>query len=128
MGLLAQFAQIGAQIGISALIPGSQFLGFAAGGFTGGAPGQPRGIVHGNEFVFNDKAVSALGLGRLERMHQAAQAGNTSNTVNVTVNAGSGDATQIAGITADAVGAKMRELQTTNRGSLYTAAPQKYRR
>jgi hypothetical protein len=91
-------------------------------------PGQPRGIVHGNEFVFNDKAVSALGLGRLERMHQVAQAGSTSNTVNVTVNAGSGDATQIAGITADAVGAKMRELHTTNRGGLYTVAPQKYRR
>jgi len=127
-GLLVQFAQLGVQIGVSALIPGQQFFGFAAGGFTGGAPGQPRGIVHGNEFVFNDKAVSALGLGRLERMHQAAQAGNTSNTVNVTVNAGSGDATQIAGITADAVGAKMRELQTTNRGSLYAAAPQKYRR
>jgi hypothetical protein len=128
MGLLAQFAQLGAQIGIAAMIPGEQFMGFASGGYTGGRPGEPRGIVHGNEYVFNDKAVSAIGLGRLERMHAAANAGSTSNTVNVTVNAGSGDAASIANVTADAVGQKMRELQTTGRGSLYTAAPQKYRR
>lgn len=125
-GMLAQFAQLGVNALVSTIFPGFAG-GFAGGGFTGSiGAGNVAGVVHGNEYVFNADAVRSLGLGRLERMHQVAKAGNTSNTVNVTVNAGSGDAASVAQLTADAVGTKMRELTTTSRGNFYKPASAKY--
>lgn len=45
--------------------------GFATGGYTGaGAKYQPAGIVHAGEFVFNQSAVTRLGIGNLERLHR----------------------------------------------------------
>ncbi|PTX01838.1 hypothetical protein [Pararhodobacter aggregans] len=51
-----------------------RFLGFAEGGYTGdGGTHEPKGVVHGGEYVFSKRAVQALGVARLERMHQAAK-------------------------------------------------------
>lgn len=137
LNFVAVLAQIGAQIaaykgndkGALALSAVKDGLFAIAQSFnTGGYTGASGGVVHPNEYVFNPQAVQSIGLGRLDRMHQVAGAGNTSNTVNVTVNAGSGDASAIAQLTADAVGMKMRELSTTGRGNLYKSAPAKYGR
>jgi hypothetical protein len=54
--------------------------GFAAGGYTGpGRWDEPAGIVHRGEFVFSKPAVEALGLSRLESLHQEARAGRTAD-------------------------------------------------
>lgn len=45
------------------------------GGYTGGSEGQPVGVVHGAEFVWSAPAVRAVGVGNLERAHQAALGG-----------------------------------------------------
>ncbi|GAB1379935.1 phage tail tape measure protein [Pararhodobacter aggregans] len=51
-----------------------RFLGFDQGGYTGdGGTHEPKGIVHGGEYVFSKRAVQALGVARLERMHRAAK-------------------------------------------------------
>lgn len=40
--------------------------GFDSGGYTGdGGKYQPKGVVHGGEFVFTKEATSALGVGNL---------------------------------------------------------------
>ena len=49
--------------------------GFESGGYTGGSEGQPVGTVHGQEFVWSAPAVRAVGVGNLERAHQAAIGG-----------------------------------------------------
>lgn len=49
-------------------------LGFSAGGYTGaGGTHEPKGVVHGGEYVFSKQAVQALGVGRLEQLHQIAK-------------------------------------------------------
>jgi lambda family phage tail tape measure protein len=54
----------------------SGLLGFAEGGYTGdGGKYQPKGIVHGGEFVFNKQATSNLGLKTLEHIHNMASGG-----------------------------------------------------
>jgi len=56
-------------------ILGSIF-GFADGGWTGpGAKNQPKGIVHGDEFVFSKRAVGKIGVGNLTAMHDSALKG-----------------------------------------------------
>jgi ribosomal protein L12E/L44/L45/RPP1/RPP2 len=51
-------------------------LGFADGGYTGNAGAkEPAGVVHGKEFVFSAPAVQALGVDRLDLLHNAAKAG-----------------------------------------------------
>lgn len=119
-GILAQFAQLGVRTAFSSIFG---LPGFSSGGYTGGG-----GIVHENEYVFNADAVRSIGLGRLERMHAVAQAGSTYNLGGITVNAPSGDASAIASVTADMVGAKLRELDVTGRRNLYNRAPAKYGR
>lgn len=50
--------------------------GFASGGYTGdGRWNEAAGIVHRGEFVFSRPAVEALGVARLESLHQAARTG-----------------------------------------------------
>lgn len=49
--------------------------GLQEGGFTGhGSPFEIAGAVHREEFVFSRPAVQRLGVGNLERVHQAARA------------------------------------------------------
>ena len=51
---------------------GSLF-GFSSGGYTGdGGKYQPKGIVHGGEFVFSQDAVRALGVRALANLHSIA--------------------------------------------------------
>ncbi len=58
--------------GITAFIGG--LLGFSSGGFTGPGPkDQPAGVVHAGEFVFSKRATQAIGVGRLQAMHNAAK-------------------------------------------------------
>lgn len=50
--------------------------GFAGGGFTGnGGKYQPKGVVHGGEFVFTKEATKALGVGQLYGLMHAAEGG-----------------------------------------------------
>jgi len=52
----------------------SAMPGFSAGGYTG----EDGGIVHAHEFVFSPPAVTALGVSRLDAIHQAALNGSPS--------------------------------------------------
>jgi lambda family phage tail tape measure protein len=48
--------------------------GFAGGGFTGnGGKYQPKGVVHGGEFVFTKEATKALGINQLYGLMHAAE-------------------------------------------------------
>ncbi|WP_436907897.1 phage tail tape measure protein [Enterobacter kobei] len=48
--------------------------GFDSGGYTGdGGKYQPKGVVHGGEFVFTKEATSALGIGNLYALMRGAQ-------------------------------------------------------
>jgi hypothetical protein len=48
----------------------------SSGGYTGAAdPRKIAGVVHGQEYVFSAPAVKAIGLDRLERLHEKAKAG-----------------------------------------------------
>jgi hypothetical protein len=45
--------------------------GFSSGGYTGdGGKYQPKGVVHGGEFVFSKQAVQRIGVGNLDAMHR----------------------------------------------------------
>ncbi|MCK7388898.1 hypothetical protein L8O36_07745 [Enterobacter bugandensis] len=47
---------------------------FDSGGYTGGGGKyQPKGVVHGGEFVFTKEATSALGVGNLYALMRGAQ-------------------------------------------------------
>lgn len=51
-------------------------LGFAEGGWTGpGGKHEPKGIVHGDEFVFSKSAVRKIGVANLDAMHRGALKG-----------------------------------------------------
>jgi hypothetical protein len=51
-------------------------LFWSTGGYTGGTdPKKPAGIVHGKEYVFSAPAVQAIGVDRLERLHNKAKTG-----------------------------------------------------
>ena len=62
---------IGAFFGFSG---GGLVPGFDSGGYTGdGGKYQPKGVVHGGEFVFTKEATSALGVGNLYALMRSAQ-------------------------------------------------------
>lgn len=62
---------IGAFFGFSG---GGLVPGFDSGGYTGdGGKYQPKGVVHGGEFVFTKEATSALGVGNLYALMRGAQ-------------------------------------------------------
>ncbi|MCE1983132.1 phage tail tape measure protein [Enterobacter ludwigii] len=62
---------IGAFIGFSG---GGLVPGFDSGGYTGdGGKYQPKGVVHGGEFVFTKEATSALGVGNLYALMRGTQ-------------------------------------------------------
>lgn len=67
---------------------GPQF--FAKGGYTGnGGKHEPKGIVHGGEFVFTKKAVNNAGIGNLYGMMRAMESGRgyaTGGVVSPTIN------------------------------------------
>lgn len=53
---------------------GKIFMGHSAGGYTGdGGKYEPKGIVHGGEFVFTKEATAAIGIGNLYAMMRGAQ-------------------------------------------------------
>lgn len=53
---------------------GSYIPEFDVGGYTGdGGKYQPKGVVHGGEFVFTKEATSALGIGNLYALMRGAQ-------------------------------------------------------
>lgn len=64
----------GAPGGVFGLIP--KLFGFDDGGYTGpGAKNEPKGVVHGGEYVFSKRAVQKIGLGNLEAMHRGFASG-----------------------------------------------------
>lgn len=57
---------------------GSLF-GFASGGYTGdGGKYEPKGIVHGGEYVMSKEATKAIGVSNLEALHRSAKKGYAS--------------------------------------------------
>jgi hypothetical protein len=67
---------LAAAIGAAAVIGIIAAGGFEEGGHTGyGRDGEFAGSVHKNEFVWSAPAVRAIGVGNLERAHQAALGG-----------------------------------------------------
>lgn len=59
-------------------------FGFETGGYTGdGAANQPKGIVHGGEYVFTKKATSKAGIGFLSSLQQALTGGFVPNVAKI---------------------------------------------
>lgn len=55
---------------------GGQVVDFSGGGFTGdGGKYEPKGVVHGGEFVFSKESVNKIGLENLNRLHKGYSAG-----------------------------------------------------
>ena len=81
---------LAAAIGAAAVIGIVASGGFEDGGFTGGSEGRPAGVVHGQEFVWSAPAVRNIGVGNLERAHQAAMTGGSGVSSGVGASGGSG--------------------------------------
>lgn len=63
------FNSISGMMGGSTWTMGSLMKGFASGGYTGdGGKYQPKGVVHGGEFVFTKEATKRIGVNNLNRM------------------------------------------------------------
>ncbi|PHM42338.1 phage tail tape measure protein [Xenorhabdus szentirmaii] len=77
--MLMQMAMLQA---MKAAFGGTSFgaaLGFAGGGYTGnGGKYEPKGVVHGGEFVFTKEAVERLGVANLYRLMDSAKKGYAS--------------------------------------------------
>lgn len=55
---------------------GGQVIDFSGGGFTGaGGVYEPKGVVHGGEYVISKRAVNNLGIDYLENLHNSAKKG-----------------------------------------------------
>ncbi|UOE45890.1 phage tail tape measure protein [Agromyces larvae] len=55
---------------------GGQVFGYSSGGYVGdGGKYEPKGIVHGGEFVFSKAATKAIGVRNLAYAHQMAKSG-----------------------------------------------------
>lgn len=71
--------------------------GFATGGYTGnGGKYEPKGIVHGGEYVFSKQRVNEIGLANLERLHSGYADGSFMKTpdrrvASIDSGAGTGD-------------------------------------
>ncbi|MDE9528070.1 phage tail tape measure protein, partial [Xenorhabdus bovienii] len=58
---------------------GKTWFGFAGGGYTGnGGKYEPKGVVHGGEFVFTKEATQRLGIANLYRLMDSARTGYAS--------------------------------------------------
>ncbi len=74
-GIFGTSGTNGAPGGLFGLAAGL-FKGFDTGGYTGaGGKNEPKGVVHGGEYVFSKKAVQKIGLGNLEAMHRGFASG-----------------------------------------------------
>ncbi len=63
--------------GVSSTVGG--LLGFASGGYTGdGGTYEPKGVVHGGEFVMSKRATERLGVANLDALHKSALRGYAS--------------------------------------------------
>lgn len=68
-GLIGTFNTVAGWVGIGKLGRVGLPPGFAGGGYTGdGGKYEPKGIVHGGEYVFTKEETAAAGVGTLERM------------------------------------------------------------
>jgi peptidoglycan/xylan/chitin deacetylase (PgdA/CDA1 family) len=84
--------------GFSGLLSG--LLGFADGGFTGvGGKYEPKGIVHGNEFVLNSFATRNLGVDLLEKVNSTGKLPTLAMPANFAVDTSANNAKGQAGNT-----------------------------
>ena len=74
--MLVKMAEVQAMKSAMGALKGTaigDFLGFASGGYTGpGGKYEPKGIVHGGEFVFTKEATERIGVNNLYAMMQGA--------------------------------------------------------
>lgn len=110
LGLLQQLAQAamnkllmqlfsGAFGGVSSTV--GSLLGFASGGYTGdGGTFEPKGVVHGGEFVMSKKATERLGVANLDALHQSALRGYASGGF-----VGAAPTAKASGLTSDTASA-----------------------
>lgn len=74
--------------------------GFANGGYTGdGGKYEPKGVVHGGEFVFTKEATSRIGVGNLNKLMRGyangGSVGNASRGTGLTLTSSSGQGTYV---------------------------------
>lgn len=97
---------------ISGMMGGSTWSfagGFANGGYTGnGGKYEPKGVVHGGEFVFTKEATSRIGVGNLNRLMRGyangGSVGNASRGTGLTLSsggAGAGNYIDVSGMKVD---------------------------
>ena len=85
---------MGAAFGSFGFSNGGAVPQFATGGYTGnGGKYEPKGVVHGGEFVFSKESVNKIGLENLNRLHKGystggfvGNAGNLNTSSGVTIN------------------------------------------
>ena len=86
---------------------GSMMSGFSGGGYTGsGGKYEPKGVVHGGEFVFTKEATSRIGVGNLNRIMRGyangGAVGNSSRGSGMTLSSGSaGNYIDVSGMKVD---------------------------
>jgi len=69
-GLFDNFKSIGGKGGGGLFGALGKLIGFSEGGFTGaGGKHQPKGVVHGGEYVFSKRATEKAGVANLEALH-----------------------------------------------------------
>lgn len=80
LGWFSSGGSVPTQAWSGGLIPeyatGGRVIDFSGGGFTGmGGMFEPKGIVHGGEYVMSKAAVNNLGVGYFEQLHDLAKSG-----------------------------------------------------
>lgn len=104
--LLAQMAQIQLQRALLGLADSGSdggllgflggLLGMSGGGYTGdGGKHEPKGIVHGGEYVFSKSAVQSIGVDNLERAHRSARGFANGGLVGNVLSGGRGGASTV---------------------------------
>lgn len=86
---------------------GSFMKGFSGGGYTGGGGKyEPKGVVHGGEFVFTKEATSRIGVGNLNRIMRGyanggAVGGSSGQGLRLSSSGGSGTFVDVSGMKVD---------------------------
>lgn len=90
--------------GGKAITLGGLMKGFASGGYTGdGGKYEPKGVVHGGEFVFTKEATKRIGVANLNRMMRGYANGGAvgSTSSGSTISGGAGTNFNFGGINVD---------------------------
>lgn len=98
------FNSISGMMGGSTWTMGSLMKGFASGGYTGdGGKYEPKGVVHGGEFVFTKEATKRIGVANLNRMMRGYANGGAvgSTSSGSTISGGAGTNFNFGGINVD---------------------------